>query len=61
MIQDAIKTGYDIVIWPDNVVGKDINEMVMNGKSPGEIEEIISSNTFKGVIAQLKFNLWKKV
>jgi hypothetical protein len=34
---------------------------VMNGKSPGEIEEIISSNTFKGVIAQLKFNLWKKV
>jgi transcription elongation factor Elf1 len=61
MIQDAIKTGYDIVIWPDTVTGKDINEMVMNGKSPGEIEEIISSNTFKGVIAQLKFNLWKKV
>lgn len=61
MMQDAITLNYDIVIWPETTKGKDINEMVMNGKSPGEIEEIISSNTFKGIIAQLKFNLWKKV
>lgn len=61
MMQNAIKSNYNIVIWPESIIGKDINEMVMNNKSPSEIEDIISSNTFKGVIAQLKFNLWKKV
>lgn len=61
MMQNAITLNHDIVIWPDNIVGKDINEMVMNGKLPGEIQNIISNNTFNGLRAQLKFNLWKKV
>jgi transcription elongation factor Elf1 len=61
LIQNAIKLGYDVVIWPSNIKGKDINEMVLNGKSPSEIQGIISSNTFKGIQAQLKFNMWKKV
>lgn len=61
MMQDAIKLDYDVVIWPDTIVGKDVNEMVMNGLSPDEIERIISSNTFKGLEAQTKFVFWKKI
>jgi hypothetical protein len=61
MMQDAIKLDYNIVIWPDNVQGKDINEMVMNGISSSEIESIISSNTFSGLKAQTRFTFWKKV
>jgi transcription elongation factor Elf1 len=61
MMQDAIKLNYNVVIWPNNIQGKDINEMIMNGISSTEIESIISSNTFKGLEAQLKFNFWKKV
>jgi hypothetical protein len=61
LIQNAIKMGHDVVIWPSNIKGKDINEMVLNGKSPSEMQGIISSNTFKGIQAQLKFNMWKKV
>ena len=61
MMQDAIKIGHDVVIWPDTIAGKDINEMVMNGLSPDEIESIISSNTFRGLEAQTKFVFWKKV
>lgn len=61
MMQTAIKLGHDIVIWPANVKGKDINEMVLSGISPDEIEQIISSNTFKGLRAQMNFNMWKKV
>lgn len=61
LMQDAIKMNYNIVIWPDNVDGKDINEMVQNGLSPSEIHNIISSNTFKGLEAQAKFVFWKKV
>jgi len=61
MMQDAIKLDYNVVIWPDTVIGKDINEMVMNGLSPDEIEKIISINTSKGLQAQTKFVFWKKV
>ena len=61
MMQDAINLGYDVVIWPSSIEQKDINEMIMAGFSSSEIEEIISSNTFKDIEAQLKFNFWKKV
>ena len=61
MMQDAIKLGQDVVIWPNTIVGKDINEMIMNGLSPDEIERIISSNTFRDIEAQLNFTMWKKI
>jgi transcription elongation factor Elf1 len=61
IMQDAIKLGHNVVIWPDNIKSKDINEMVMNGISPDEIEKIISSNTSKGLEAHTRFTFWKKV
>jgi transcription elongation factor Elf1 len=61
MIQNAIKLQHYVVIWPDTIQGKDINEIILFGKSQGEIEKIISNNTFKGIEAQVKFNMWKKV
>jgi hypothetical protein len=33
----------------------------MNGLSIDEIQSIISSNTFSGIQAKLKFNMWKKI
>ena len=61
MMQDAIKSSHNVVIWPSTMQGKDINEMILNGHSADEIERIISSNTFKGLEAQAKFVFWKKV
>ena len=61
MMQDAIRLKYNIVIWPSTIQGKDVNEIILSGKSQSEIENIISSNTFKDIEAQLKFNMWKKV
>ena len=61
LMQDAIKSGHNVVIWPDKIHAKDINEMVMSGISLDEIESIISSNTFKGLVAQAKFVFWKKI
>ena len=60
-MQDAIKSEHNIVIWPDTIRAKDINEMIMSGISQDEIESIISSNTFKGLQAQLQLNTWKKI
>lgn len=61
MMQDAINSQQDVVIWPDNIIGKDINEMIMNGLSSSEIESIISSNTLSGLKAQTRFTFWKRV
>jgi hypothetical protein len=61
MMQDAIKSNHNIVIWPDTIGQKDINEMIIAGISSDEIEKIISSNTFCGLEAQTKFVFWKKV
>lgn len=61
LMQDAIKLEYNVVIWPDYIESKDINEMIMSGISEDEIESIISSNTFKGLEAQTRFTFWKKV
>lgn len=61
MMQDAINSHHNVVIWPSTIKGKDINEIILSGKPVSEIEKIISSNTFKDIEAQLKFNFWKKV
>jgi transcription elongation factor Elf1 len=61
LMQDSIKSNHNIVIWPNTIEAKDINEMVVSGISPDEIEAIISSNTFSGLEAQAKFVFWKKV
>jgi len=61
LLGDAIKQGYNVVIWPDTIEQKDINDMIRYGLSCSEIEDIISSNTFNGLEAQTKFVFWKKV
>lgn len=61
MMQKAIISGNEIVIWPNNIVGKDINEMIQLGISSDEIQKIISNNTFKSLEAQTKFTYWKKI
>jgi hypothetical protein len=35
--------------------------VIMSGISLDEIESIISSNTLKGLQAQVRFNMWKKI
>jgi hypothetical protein len=61
LMELAIKSNQNVVIWPDTILGKDINEMVQLGMSTEEIENIIDSNTFTGLEAQTKFTFWKKV
>lgn len=55
----AIKSGYNIVVWPSSPIKKeDINDLVLIGKNP---EKIIEQNTYSGLSAQLQFNQWKKI
>jgi hypothetical protein len=56
----AIEEHYNIVIWPEMIEEKDINDMVLAGFSPEEIQDIISKNTFVNLRAKMEFVNWKK-
>jgi len=53
-----IENGYKIVIWPQTLQEKDINEMILAGK---DVKKIIKQNTFSGLEAKAKYILWKRV
>ena len=57
-ISKTIDRGEQVVIWPTNIVQKDINDMVLAGLS---VMDVLKSNTHSGLEAKVKFNEWKKV
>jgi len=60
-INQLIQNKFNVVIWPNKIKEKDINDMILSGKTTKQIIEIIKQNTYNGLQAQLKFNEWKKV
>jgi transcription elongation factor Elf1 len=60
-IDEAIDNHYNVVIWPEMIESKDINDMVLYGFSPDEIQDIISKHTFVNLRAKAEFINWKKV
>ena len=57
-IGDTISKGESVVIWPESIDDKDINDMVMSGL---DVQSVIESNTYSGLEAKLKFTTWKKI
>ena len=57
-ISKTIDSGQSIVIWPESIDDKDINDMVMSGL---DVQSVIELNTYSGLEAKLKFNTWKKI
>lgn len=59
-IEKLIDEDYTVCLWPDTVQQKDINDMVLAGKSVESIMNTINTNTFQGMEAKLKFTEWRK-
>jgi len=57
-IAKLIDRGEKVVIWPSNIVEKDINDMVLTGLN---VMNVLKSNIHSGLEAKIKFNNWKKV
>lgn len=57
-MEDVIERGYNIVIWPDTIELKDVNDMVLAGLNP---MAIIKQNTCNGLTAMMKLTQWKKI
>lgn len=55
-MEKVIDNGFKILIWPDGIKGKDINEMLEFYKNE-EIIKIIENNIYSGMTAKLKLKM----
>jgi len=56
-MQKAIKLGHIVVVWPQWLLEKDINAMVLAGRNPNDI---IKRHTYSGLTALAMLTQWKK-
>ena len=57
-IERCIERNQNVIIWPNGIVEKDINDMVLSGH---DVMTMLKSNTYSGLEAKIKFNNWKKI
>lgn len=60
-IEKYINENFDVVIWPSNIKEKDINEMILSGKTEREVKDTIAQHTYNGLLARTKLMEWRKV
>tara|TARA_Y100000748_G_scaffold298018_1_gene292760 strand:+ start:828 stop:1619 length:792 start_codon:yes stop_codon:yes gene_type:complete len=59
-IEKTIDLGYNVVLWPDDVKEKDINDMILAGRTKEEVQSIINKNSYQGNMAKIRFVTWRK-
>jgi len=57
-ISSSIDRGDKVVIWPQSVTKKDINDMILVGLDP---QQIVKQHTYQGIQAKIKLTEWKRV
>ena len=57
-VSGVINRGDRVVIWPNGLMEKDINDMVLAGH---DVMSMLELNTYSGLEAKIKFNNWKKI
>ncbi len=56
-MERSIENGYKTVIFPKDLVEKDINDMVLEGHN---VIQLVDDRTFQGLGAKLEFSRWRK-
>ena len=54
----TIDRGDRVVIFPKNILEKDINDMYLSGQN---VQRVVESNIYQGLEAKLKLQDWKRV
>ena len=57
-IERCIRDNKRVVIWPNTIREKDINDMVLAGH---DVQSVVESNVYDGLKAKLQFNTWKRI
>jgi len=58
-VEAAIRDGYTVCVWSDSIAEKDINDMVLAGRSPHEVQRIIDECACSGLTALARFSQWR--
>jgi len=56
----AVDKNLNLVIWPQSLRVKDINDMIISGKSISQVQRLIYNNTHSGLTALQHINNWKR-
>ena len=59
-MERCLNKGYKICIWPEKVLDKDINDVILSGASPADVKRMIDDNTYRGLEGKLHLSYWKK-
>ena len=59
--RQAIESGYTVCVWSQDVREKDINDMVLGGQTPRQVQDCIDVNSVCGIEAQLRWSQWKRI
>jgi len=59
-MEKAIDQGYKVCIWPSNLREKDINDIVLAGMKPEDLQVLIDVNSYSGLEGKLKLSEWRK-
>ncbi len=56
----VIEQNFNVVIWPEDLQLKDVNDIILSGLTKLQLQDIISNNTYSKLSALTKLNYWKK-
>lgn len=57
-IRKMIEQGFSVVLFPESIKEKDLNDMKKSGY---DVQELVELNTYKGLSANLAFKKWSKL
>jgi transcription elongation factor Elf1 len=59
-MEKALDAGHKVCIWPKNLLDKDINDIVLSGIKPADVQLIIDQNTYSGLEGKLQLSEWRR-
>ena len=60
-MENLIENNYELVIWPDSIPHKDINDMILAGMTSVDVQKLIKQNTYNGLQATARLSAWKRI
>ena len=60
VVKKLIDLKQNVVIWPNDLPHKDINDMILAGMSQDDILQVIKTHTYSDLHAKLEFERWRK-
>mgnify|MGYP003624736136 FL=1 len=57
---DVIDKGYNVVVWPEDLQLKDVNDLIISGMTKIQVKNLISKHTYSGLKALTNMTNYRK-